>query len=672
KEVYCIYYMIYYDYESDDFGARFGQYYDFEPLLIFIEDIGAEPYRIVYRDVGTHTLPPRVIIQDLYAPTSSSTLNVSVSTELTPILGNHSMVEYEIRDTYWTTPAFQYETDHGLTPFMDVPIFTITNSYHQMELGIVFNNVEVDLSPIQNYLVPFSDDVIRWGYTLLDEAFNSSMNTYEGVSLWNGGDYVVPENASLTFDLLYNFFEFPYIVDCYEEVAHYTDSAQDIEENGFFYDINLGVEFIVPGTVTFNVPTTVRRGETYELSVDIELDPNNILVAFDYDIELAYRLYWWFIALEENATYSGRFQFQVNLTQVVDFLDTIGFADEITGDYANDWISVSSFSTSTNLLDTMVDATIEVHLLQIVEDLLSSTQIGRIVKIAGFFLDEIDLHIMPSISGSLTTDIAVENSAITLSTTHLSFDEGTTHQTVDMTVVGGPSTTSISLTNMTYNVIFGVDWGLEVNFTSIVNNFVDDSYFSLGRWPEITVSSDDHTIEASTTTGYDQHMPMAVVNDISSPSIVASHVPFVPHDDEAVQVTAQITDESSMNEVTLSYSSNGGTSWTNVTMTPDSGNWIGSIPSMVASTTVMYKVFAVDVFGNSAVSSTHSYTVEASPTASTPTTSTETTETSIATTTEPATPPMPGPELPMSLILGAVVGGVVVVVLILAVIRKRS
>ncbi|MFW9889352.1 MAG: hypothetical protein ACFFER_14285 [Candidatus Thorarchaeota archaeon] len=203
---------------------------------------------------------------------------------------------------------------------------------------------------------------------------------------------------------------------------------------------------------------------------------------------------------------------------------------------------------------------------------------------------------------------------------------------------------------------------------------MDDSYFYLGRWPEITVSSDDHTIEASTTTGYDQQMPMAVVNDISSPSIATSHMPVVPYDDEAVEVTAEITDESPMYEVTLSYSINGGTSWTNVTMVPNSGNWIGSIPSMVADTTVIYKVFAVDIFENSAVSSTHSYTVEASPTTSTPTTSagpiTTPTTTSL-TTTEPTGPPITGNEPPMTLILGAIVGGILVVVLVLVMIRKR-
>lgn len=673
KNVYCIYYMIYYDYEMDNFGLSFGQYYDFEPLLLFVEDIGEEPYRIVYRDVGTHTLPPKVIIHDQYASTGSSTLNVSVTTQLTPILGNHCMVEYDIRDTYWSTPEFQFETDHGLTPFLDVPIFSITNSYHQMELGIVFNNVEVDLSPVYDYLVPFNDTIIRWGYTLLDEAFNSPMNTYEGVSLWNGGDYRVPENSSLTFDMLFNFFEFPYVVDCYEEVAHYTDTAQDIEENKFYYDINLGVEYIVPGTVTMNVPTSVRRGETYEISIDVELDSDRILIAFDYDIEIAYQLYWWFIALEENATYSGRFQFQVNLTQVVDFLDTIGFADMVTGDYVNDWISISSFSTSANLLDTMIEADIEIHLLQIVEDLLADTQVGPLLKLAGFFLDEVDLHIMPSISGSLTTDIEIDNSAIELSTTHLTFDEGTIHQTVDMTVVGGPDTTAISLTNMTYNVIFAVDWGLEVNFTGIVNHFVDDFYFDLGRWPEITVSSDEHTIEASTSTGYDQHVPMTVVNDIYPPVISTSHSPTVPYETENVQVTAQITDDSSMDDVVLSYSINGGSSWTNVTMVPDSTDWIGTIPSMAVGISVMYKVFASDVFSNSVVSSTQSYTVVAAPTTttSTTTTTTGTTDTSTSTTTSSQTSTSQGDNgTPMVLALSAAAG--IVVVLVLVIVLKKK
>lgn len=55
---YVIFYLFYWNHETDNFGAQFGHYYDYEPLLMFVQDIGEEPYRIVYRDIGDNTLPP--------------------------------------------------------------------------------------------------------------------------------------------------------------------------------------------------------------------------------------------------------------------------------------------------------------------------------------------------------------------------------------------------------------------------------------------------------------------------------------------------------------------------------------------------------------------------------------------------------------------------------------
>ncbi|MFX1485095.1 MAG: hypothetical protein ACFFCP_18095, partial [Promethearchaeota archaeon] len=120
---YLIYYMFYYAYETDNFGTLFGHYYDYEPFLVYIHDIGDIPYRFVYRDVGQYTLPPKVIIQDYYAPTSSGSLSVETTGELRPLLGDSTVVNYEYRKTYWNNPAVRTVSgNYGFLPLYETPI----------------------------------------------------------------------------------------------------------------------------------------------------------------------------------------------------------------------------------------------------------------------------------------------------------------------------------------------------------------------------------------------------------------------------------------------------------------------------------------------------------------------------------------------------------------------
>ncbi|MFW9851201.1 MAG: hypothetical protein ACFFF4_18895, partial [Candidatus Thorarchaeota archaeon] len=169
-----------------------------------------------------------------------------------------------------------------------------------------------------------------------------------------------------------------------------------------------------------------------------------------------------------------------------------------------------------------------------------------------------------------------------------------------------------------------------------------------------------------------------VINDLEPPEISVSHSPTTVYETDIVQVTAQITDDSSMSEVILSYSSNGGSSWANVSMSPDSTDWVGDIPPMSVGTSVMYKVYATDILGNSAVSSIGTYSVDETPETTTTTTSTiptttptETTSESSSTTTSSQMSTNMGDGTPMVLAIGAAAGIAVVIVLVVVIKKKR-
>ncbi|MDF1538144.1 MAG: hypothetical protein P1Q69_04495 [Candidatus Thorarchaeota archaeon] len=516
QSVYLIYYLFYWEKELDAGGVLFGHYYDYEPLLMFVTDIGEEPYRIVYRDVGASTLPPKMVVHDLYEASSSGLVDVNVSIQLMPLLGDGCNVTYEITDLYFTEAAYHYRTTHGITPYMEVPYITITNTYHQMEVGVPLGSGEAVVN-LNTQLKSLSDEVIGFGYALLDEAFDSPINVYEGVNLFGGGDYRVPDNMSLTYDMLHNPFVFPYIVDCWEDVVHYTEASQEYVENGFYYDIDFGLTFTVPATVTLSVPTSVTRGESYDVTVDLALTSNDIIITFDYDISLGFVLNWWFIGLEEEVTYDGSIELAVDLDAISDMISALGFSGEsLTGDYKEGWFTVSDFATSPNLLSTMLDCTVEIHLLRILSDLLGTTGIGKVIDLLKLFVDDVNLIAHPTVSGFMTSDIVTDNSAITLDKSSMTFAESTTHHKIEMDVLSGSTQTSsgIKLSNMQYHLAFATDWDVEFDFTDTMNNFVDDAEVDVGTFPDITESSDEHEVTAETTTGYDQKISMTVADPV--------------------------------------------------------------------------------------------------------------------------------------------------------------
>jgi len=105
----------------------------------------------------------------------------------------------------------------------------------------------------------------------------------------------------------------------------------------------------------------------------------------------------------------------------------------------------------------------------------------------------------------------------------------------------------------------------------------------------------------------DMIFSMIAVNPLQIVSVVRSH--DVPNYDESVTVTAQVSSgDYSIASVVLSYQLDYG-SWTNVTMSLNSGVYVMDIPAQIYGTAVNYRVYASDLIGYSAVSSVYSYVV---------------------------------------------------------------
>ena len=91
----------------------------------------------------------------------------------------------------------------------------------------------------------------------------------------------------------------------------------------------------------------------------------------------------------------------------------------------------------------------------------------------------------------------------------------------------------------------------------------------------------------------------------STPPVIGTpvHTPEIPDADEAVTVSVNVTDVFGvrLDGVILSYSTDGGETWDNVTMNKTTGDiYEGQIPGLPAGTNVQYRIIAYDNAGNSA------------------------------------------------------------------------
>ncbi len=98
------------------------------------------------------------------------------------------------------------------------------------------------------------------------------------------------------------------------------------------------------------------------------------------------------------------------------------------------------------------------------------------------------------------------------------------------------------------------------------------------------------------------------------PSILfLNGTPSIPTDSQQVTVTTNVTSSQNLTAVTLQYSLNNGSSWTNVSMSLIGQQYQAAIPQFDNGTHVVYRVVAVDDLGQETISWQGEYTVGAFP-----------------------------------------------------------
>ena len=122
-----------------------------------------------------------------------------------------------------------------------------------------------------------------------------------------------------------------------------------------------------------------------------------------------------------------------------------------------------------------------------------------------------------------------------------------------------------------------------------------------------------HTIKviAYDLAGNSRSASITIYVDNTPPEILSVEYKRNPMSGQEVEVYVRVTDEvSGVKDVILTYSSDNGVTWYNITMQKIGGDtYYAKIPGHAAGTKIVFKVIAVDKLGNSIISSEYYYTV---------------------------------------------------------------
>ena len=127
------------------------------------------------------------------------------------------------------------------------------------------------------------------------------------------------------------------------------------------------------------------------------------------------------------------------------------------------------------------------------------------------------------------------------------------------------------------------------------------------------LSDGAHTIRvvAYDLAGNSRSVSITIYIDNTPPEILSVEYEENPMSGQEVEVRVQVTDETiGVRNVILTYSSDNGATWHNITMQNIGDNtYYARIPGHAAGTRIVFKIIAIDKLGNSIISSEYSYTV---------------------------------------------------------------
>ena len=522
-------YLYYWPNETDNFGSTLGHYYDFEPVYLYLKNIGQSPYRIVFetQNPGLTNLPAYLdIYSNSYISVQITSGTFNVSNQLSPLLGTTMSTNYitnPINNYYTSTNYLNISSEF---PLITTPIMMVQDTYH----NLIFGNSSSSVTKVgfTTPLTLLTDNAIFTFYQLLNQSFMSQLHEYS----WN--NYVVPYNLSLTLDMLYNPFTKPFIIDCFENVAHENANARTNTDSSFIGTVQLNTTVIIPATLTITYPAQVVPNSNTTVNLSINLDENKVLVLFNYLINMSTYLKLWFLTQNISLLFNGGISAQIPLQTISSFQQKTGLNSITDSHTFLNYITVNNVYFNVGLLGTIFNATIDINLYNVLQDLVTIYQpeLKPIFTLLNLFIGGVDLELTPQLEGLVTGDVSTNSNSVLLSRNTVIFYKQNSPISIGLTIGKDQSSTKtfdFEITNLLYAMNFTNTWSMVLKPGSLLKYFVSDVQVILGTYPNVqwTVANGSGGAQANLTNISTQNIQISSTGNTDGFTIISVFIPLI-------------------------------------------------------------------------------------------------------------------------------------------------
>ncbi|MHA1585455.1 MAG: hypothetical protein ACTSVU_06570 [Promethearchaeota archaeon] len=472
----CIQYLYYWDdvYFNGFWGDSLIHHDDYELVQVYLNFTytgGPMAYRFVFDNHDEYTNEPtewrdsmEYSIYELGVEDSGLFYkDVYNSEDLRPLLGEKYNATYKYRNL--TEFLGDYVGCYGGVPSL---LLTVETYNHQFAIG----NTGGDMLG-QYYIEPFTDDLIRLCYLLVNDSFSSGVHDVNGESC--------PLYAPFAYDVK-NVFEIPYIHSNFEKLmiqAVQLQGCEGAKGGNIKIDKNLGVKIEVPCSAEMELPATLTPGEKLQSQIDaiIETDATIITLNVFLNISISYDIIF----------YTGVFESVFNQTFVIDFadpvfdvlLDALDLGDDSVsgaGSLIGDMLDVE-YEFTPQAIGQIFNTTFNFHIDEIVKQFVPSASV-----VVDLLFEDFCLKVNPILDGYLTSDMCFGEQ-----TMDLVFDEATETFSTDFTIpeLSNDKNLSLYMDSFTYGLDFKTNWAMDIQFSSLLEQILPSQTYYLGTFPVV-------------------------------------------------------------------------------------------------------------------------------------------------------------------------------------------
>jgi len=491
KTTYCIQVIYYWTIERN-FDGSILHYFDYEPMMIYVDPtVSWLPYRIAFDNGFYWNGDPngdniwwnchdyRLYEELGYTGHVAGTYaqSIDITAAVLPFLGPTASMIYQIKSYqasfYASWDIKGYDSAWVNSVGIIVPVLTLETFYHTFDMG----------KSTGGHVYGIPDGADTWMTdTIIKSWYGNLQLTYSGGTHATSGN-PTPWYQPFHWDIL-NPFNFP-LVTTYDTLVNNIAAYNNAKASKTFWVqtvASFNCTFTIPISYTLAVPKTISPGTACWINGTLAVDATNTVLRVDYRIGFVLHVNLSWYKKDFDFTLKGYFLIDTNGLKVNFAGMTFTWAG-ITKTFENDYLSVTMALTP-KIFGTLVEATVEFSVFSFLNTYFPQYSVFKILKeVIGEIVYSADIKLVGGIQGSIKANDAPI-------ATFLFNSEAATSTSFSAKYTPSSSSLAISIGDIAYNLGFTVDHSIRLDFSKWLAFFIgsSDKTWNIGTYPDISVA----------------------------------------------------------------------------------------------------------------------------------------------------------------------------------------